>query len=257
MNKRSSATTKTRYFRKDYAPARLAKTQKKSSRQRSTASSQLSQSIATDLGLKQKTSAKVSAGLKQAARKTGQAAKKTAQSVQNTVRKITQSSAKSAPAARSRSTARRKTTTKRKREPITWREIALISQLGTSAFVIIFALIFCAVNDPVKRTQQELEKLADAYYIEYLYPSSLGSKLYQPETVLADYAQAGLPAVKLRQLLLYNNGKYSSSLSVFSNAYYKCDTNQTYVRYYPVEPYGPRDYTVTYGPVCEKVSSVN
>lgn len=268
MKSRSSTHAKTRYFRKDYAPARLAKIHKKTGKTLSHAtnelkktssktSAQISSSAVKDLHRAQKTSSKISKKIKQTAHKTKQVAQKAATSVKKTAQKVAKSTNKAiANSQRSRRKNPAMHSTKRKREPITWREITLVSQIGVSTVAILFTFIFCAFNDPVKRSAAELEKLADAYYIEYLYPSSLGSKLYEPETILKDYTQIGLPAVKLRQLLLYNNGKYANSIEAFDNPYYQCDTNQTYVRYYPVEPYGPRDYTVKYGTACEKVSAL-
>ncbi len=221
MTKGRSRKNKQTYFRKDYAPARAAalRSPKTSTRLRA----KVSQQVET---LSKKVSKELSA--------------KT----------------------RAKSRSRRPVHTARAKRGaqrigyLTWREITLLSSIGVCALTIVFTFIYTNIADPVKRSEHELTKLANSYYIEYYYPRVLGKYLYQPEEVLADYAAAGLPAVRLRQVLLSNDGKYSSSADAFSNAYYQCDTNDTYIRYYPVAPYGPRDYTVTYSTACEKVGQV-
>lgn len=243
MKARSSTNAKTRYFRKDYAPARLAKSRKKLDQKSKRTSTKTTRSSA-------KTTTKITQNLKQTARKTGQSVKSAAKTLKQNLQKTHNASTR-------RQVSSSRSARRKKREPLTWREITLISQIGVSVFAIVFTFVFCTINDPVRRSEQELAKLAEAYYIEYLYPSSLGNKLYQPETILKDFTETGLPSVKLRQILLYNNGQHADSIEVFSNPYYHCDTNQSYLRYYPVEPYGPRDYTVVYNTACEKVSSIN
>lgn len=229
MKQAKKAKNKTCYFPKNYAPARALASQKKSQKK---AKSKV---------------VKISQNLQKTAKNVAKSTKKFTTSAQKTFRKLNHNKSRSAKSARG---------TRSLRARMTWREVTLTSLIGTCAVMIALTIGYSAIADPAKRSQRELEKLANAYYIEYLYPHALGKNLNQPEAILADYVQQGLPAVRLRQLLLYNNGKYASSIDAFSNQYYECDTSQTYVRYYPVEPYGPRDYTVSYGTACEKVSSI-
>ncbi len=239
------------YFPKDYAPARVLANQKKSrkksakyAKQLKTFFSKLNKSSKKLLKKVHKGFAKLLKNLR--AKHTRKA--KTTTSLSN------HSAASSARAYNFRASSYKPIPKPRR---LTWREGALLSIIGTCAVMIAFTFVFTNIADPVKRSEQELAKIADAYYIEHLYPHALGRKLYQPETVLADYAAQGLPAVHLRQLLLYNNGQFADSASVFNNRYYQCDTAQTFVRYYPVEPYGPRDYTVVYGTACEKPGAID
>lgn len=212
---------KTRYFRKDYKPAIYAANKRKA----------------------QKPQTKVTKVLKKVAINSAQAVRKIVKSTAKVTQKFSHTT-------NTRSPARKK---QPKFQPFTWREITLFSQIGVSIVAILFTFIFCDVNDPVKRSQTELERIARDYYIEYLYPASLGKYLHQPETVLKDYTESGLPAVRLRQLLLYNNGQFAQSADAFSNSYYQCNTNKTLVTYYPVAPYGPRDVVTTFNTDCEKI----
>lgn len=228
MRKAQANRQKQRYFPKNYAPARAAalKSKKKSVQLAAKAS------LATE---------KAAATIKRAAKRiTG------TPSLKSTIH--------NSPRAKSATSPNRRFS--KKHTQFTWREATLLSMIGTSAAIIAITFVLSNIFDPVKRSEHELEKLANAYYIEYLYPRSLGKYLNEPETVLKDYVSQGLPTVMLRQLLLYDNGKNASSINAFSNDYYQCDTNKTYVRFYPVEPYGPHDYTIKYGTACEKISSL-
>lgn len=245
MNKHGR--TKTRYFQKNYAPAKFLADQRKSK----TLNGKIEKTL-------KKTAKQVSKSTKQAARVVS---KKLSNSKNSLARRISPQKRsdfyRSRPTASRTSAARKSMSTRAhtKRAPFTWRERALLSMIGVSAAMIMLTLSLTAIYDPVKRSERELEKLAHDYYIEYLYPRALGSHLNEPETVLSDYAERGLPNVKLRQLLYYDEGKNAASLEVFSNSYYQCDTNKTYVRFYPVAPYGPTDFKIYHEAACEKVGA--
>ncbi len=210
---------KTVYFRKDYYIPKSNSTQSGSS----SYTNKLAQTIKT------------------AASKTKQVTTKFAQSFAQKV------SHQNSPAQRK--------STRRRRQSFSWREVTLMSLIGTSAAMIALTFILTSVLDPVKRSEQEISKLAERYYIEYLYPRALGDYINQPNVILHNYEERGLPNVRLTQLLSYNNNSHADSLDVFENSYYNCDLNATYVKFYPIEPYGPRDFTVNYNMACEKPSS--
>lgn len=256
-----TAKTKTRYFRKDYAPARAIAARRKTSRHNS---SHLSTDFAITAPSTKTTnrqsgskssnaSRQITTKVKTAAAGAKKVARKVATTSKTVAKNLTAEFNERIKKPRRTSTSSRRSHTKRK--PITWSEITLISIIGTSAIAIAAALIISSALDPVKRSEQELAKLADSYYVEYLYPRTLAGKFDEAETILKDFTVQGLPNIHLRQLLSYDNGKYADSLSTFSNEHYQCDTNKTYVRYYPVAPYGPRDFTVYYGTSCEKVGA--
>ena len=97
-------------------------------------------------------------------------------------------------------------------------------------------------------TQDELQKLAKNYYVEYLYPRLLGDIGVEPGKMLAEYKEKGVATTYLRQLLHYNHDENIEMAPLFQDA--GCDTNTTSVRYYPTEPYGPKNYTVEYNFRC-------
>ncbi len=216
---------KTVYFRKDWSLTKPTTSQTKS----------------------HATSTKVAHTVKAIATKVQKATVKTAKSLSKSAQKFSRS-------LRNKSRSHRKAT---KRSPFSWREVTLMSLIGTSALMIAFSFMFTSLFDPIKRSERELTKLANNYYIEYLYPRALGKYLDQPKLILDNYTESGLPTVRLNQLLSYDSTKNANSFATFSNDYYQCDTNATTVRYYPVEPYGPKDFTVEYQMSCEKTNDTS
>jgi len=254
-----TAKTKTRYFQKDYAPARAMAAHRKSSRRKisnlTTDFAIPSQSANRQPNTKSSTSNhQATTKVKKATANAKKIAHKVATTSKTVAKNLTTQINDRIRKTRHFPTSHRRTRSKRK--PITWSEITLFSIISTSAVTIVISLILSFALDPVKLSEQELAKLADSYYVEYLYPRTLAGKFDEAETILKDFTTQGLPNIHLRQLLSYDNGKYASSLDVFSNKYYQCDTNKTYVRYYPIAPYGPRDFTVHYGTACEKIGAV-
>lgn len=239
MNK--NGRKKTRYFQKDYAPAKFLADQRKSK----TINGEMRKAV-------KNTANQVSKSTKNAVKAVSKGFNSSKSSLSRRVSfKKKSDFYRPKPAA---STTKSKTG-RVKRASFTWRERALLSMIGVSAAMIMLTLSLTAIYDPVKRSERELDRLAHDYYIEYLYPRALGEHINEPETILSDYTERGLPNVKLRQLLYYDEGKNAASLEAFSNIYYKCDTNKTYVRFYPVAPYGPTDFRTYYESACEKVGA--
>ena len=134
---------------------------------------------------------------------------------------------------------------------LTWFERAMLGIIAACAVCITVSLCADAAFDPAHDAKTALENLADDYYIEYLYPYVLGDKIQNPAPVLSEYQNIGLPIVRLRQLLVYDKTKTGNYIQKLSNDYVKCDTNMTSIRFFPKEPYGPRDYEVTFQLSCQ------
>lgn len=130
-----------------------------------------------------------------------------------------------------------------------WEEVTLLGILGVSTLMILIALVASIGKTPAKRAEDELHRLAETYYVEYLYPRLLGDINVEPTEVLAEYQEKGVATTYLRQLLHYNQDENIEVAPVFKEV--GCDTNATRVRYFPTEPYGPQDYTVEYFFRCE------
>lgn len=124
----------------------------------------------------------------------------------------------------------------------------MLGIVAVSAVMIVLALCTQLFDTPVEAAEKQMAALADDYYVEYLYPRTLGDLERDPSEALAEYAEVGIPTTYLRQLLHYdeNHAEAEKALTAI-----KCDTNVTGVRYFPVEPYGPHDYRAQYFWACE------
>lgn len=140
---------------------------------------------------------------------------------------------------------------KPKRKKLGWPEWTLIGMVAVATMAIGVALCTLIGDGPAEKADKELAKLANDYYVEYLYPRLLGSKMNEdPAATMKIYDEIGVPTTYLRQLLHYNNDEKIGSAGVFSAV--ACDTNMTGVRYYPYAPYGPNDYKIEYIWKCDK-----
>lgn len=145
----------------------------------------------------------------------------------------------------------KKSTTKVKRQR-TWEDWILVGILGASVLMIICAFATQLIDTPAEQTEKELKHLADEYYVTYLYPRLLGNRRNEPAKVLAEYKDVGASTVYLRHLLHYNDDEYAGMAPFFREV--GCDTNRTSVRFFPVEPYGPTDYTAYYNIQCKQLT---
>lgn len=132
-------------------------------------------------------------------------------------------------------------------------EYSILGIVATCCLCLVAAFITIAVFDPARDAENAMSTLASDYYVEFLYPRTLGSHIDDPAPILSKYTESGLPSVRLSHLLLYDNGSHADYASYFNNKYYKCDVGHSFFSFYPVAPYGPLDYTVEYAPDCQKV----
>lgn len=126
----------------------------------------------------------------------------------------------------------------------------LLSIVAVSVVTVSIALMTQLGDTPREKAEKEMKFLADDYYTTYLYPRLLGNLSNDPAEVLSDYRETGVPTTYLRQLLHYNNDEHAELAETFQEI--DCDTNITGVKYFPVEPYGPRDYKTTYTWSCKQ-----
>lgn len=138
-----------------------------------------------------------------------------------------------------------------KQHKIEWSGWVLVGIVLCSALAIGMSLMTSALYmTPEEEAETMMKRLADDYYVEYLYPQMLGSLDADPKEVFERYAELGVSMTYLRQLLNYGDGSHAKYATYFEPV--GCDSNATGVKYYPVEPYGPDDYRVTYMWRCSK-----
>lgn len=92
-----------------------------------------------------------------------------------------------------------------------------------------------------------LDALAKNYYEEHFYGEYIRASKDSAEKTLAEFEKRGFGRTFLRQLLTFdenNGGNVREKLDEI------CDTNKTYVTYYPKSPYGKTDYEFKYVYSC-------
>lgn len=99
-----------------------------------------------------------------------------------------------------------------------------------------------------KVAERELNYLAKDYYETYYHKTVANLS----EEKKKDAEENGLPAVPLRLLYLFDNGRHEKSRQYFETPSIKCDSNNTYVYYTPHAPYGQKDYKYGYALSCDK-----
>lgn len=118
--------------------------------------------------------------------------------------------------------------------------------------LVIFNAIAVAYFHPQTVVDREITALAEEYYEDYLYQNLIGSRTGDEiAKELEKYHTTGVSTTYLRQLLLYDSGRRNGASTYFDHDGYTCDRNETYVKFYPDPPYGPKDYHFDIKLVCE------
>lgn len=141
---------------------------------------------------------------------------------------------------------------RKKNDPVFARRFVTIGVL-VSAVMVGVSLFVATYFNPEAEAKRKFEEMATTYYEEYFYDKFMES--IEPgvkEEKLKMYEETGLQPVLLRQLLLYQNGKNAGLKKYFERQGYECDKNKTSAKFYPVAPYGKKDYTVEYEYSCVK-----
>ena len=118
--------------------------------------------------------------------------------------------------------------------------ICLMCVVGVAAFSRFYFTV-------EHNTMERLDFLAKAYYEDYYYDLFMNTVDGDKIEKIKRFEEHGFAPVYLRQLLSFNEGKYSTYRSYFDGI---CDTNTTLVYYYPHAPYGKTDYEIKYVHSC-------
>jgi len=120
------------------------------------------------------------------------------------------------------------------------RRLAL-SVIILSMLVVILMVLFMSFTKPEKVVTQKIEEISVDYYENYFYDRI---KSYDN---LDAYVENGFSRVSLRQLLLFDSERHADAASLL-NQY--CDSEKTYIRIYPEEPFSKTDYHIEYNYAC-------
>ena len=127
---------------------------------------------------------------------------------------------------------------------LTARKLTLMI-IVVAVLTVGLALLLGAIFNPEATTKREIEAMARDYYETYYYENFKVSE--DDVAVFSEYTESGFAKTTLRQLLLFDGGRYKSAYERLTNY---CDENATTVLFYPVEPYGAKNYRAEYNYSC-------
>ena len=139
---------------------------------------------------------------------------------------------------------------KRRNDPAFARRFVTIGVL-VSAVMVGVSVFLTVFFNPERLGKQKFEEMATTYYETYYYEKfmeTIDPALKDEKMEL--FAKTGFKPVPLRQLLLYQNGKFADYKGYFEKDGFNCDKNKTTAKFYPVAPYGAKDYKVEYNFEC-------
>lgn len=117
--------------------------------------------------------------------------------------------------------------------------IVILCFLGAGA--LIFARSYFA---PEAVAERAFESLAKDYYENYFYENFFGK---MEKTEIEKYVDRGAEPIYLKELLNHNDRKDEAA---FSQPNYECDTNKSFVKYFPEGDFTREEYRVEYNLIC-------
>lgn len=127
-------------------------------------------------------------------------------------------------------------------------------------FVVIFVGLLVAIGSVIFTNlyqnsffaEKKFDELARSYYEDNLYETTLLENEGQELGEIFGKYRNGFK-VKLRQVLSYEFLEHNVNYrTYFETEAFSCDTNETYATFMPHEPYGKKDYDVTFNLKCSK-----
>ena len=117
-----------------------------------------------------------------------------------------------------------------------------------SMMAVILVALSAMLSNPERVVKQKITDIASDYYENYLYKKALAPTDTQSTAELAErYANSGFPIITLRQLLLFDNGRYAESANIITSF---CDENDTIITIYPESPFSSKNYHIDYHYAC-------
>lgn len=124
------------------------------------------------------------------------------------------------------------------------RRVALVGVI-TSVVAVILNLWVNFYFQYDKVVERKTQEMAEDYYENYFYDNFLATlNSGNKEVAFEKYETTGFAPVLLRQLLLFDGKRNQDYMKHFDNEYYYCDVHTSRILFYPVAPYGRKDYRV-------------
>ena len=118
----------------------------------------------------------------------------------------------------------------------------ILGVIALSMLLVILMILFMVFTTPEKAVTGKIETIVADYYENYFY-----DRIQNYEN-LTNYTESGFSKVTLRQLLLFDSERHADAADLLTKY---CDSEGTYIRIYPEEPFSRQDYRVEYNYACK------
>lgn len=134
----------------------------------------------------------------------------------------------------------------------------ILTVIALAMLSMLLFVIYNLIATPEHLIKKQIDSLARDYYENYIYATTLSNNsidVNHPEEssdalnkIFSRYTELGFSQASLRQLLLFNDGKYASLENTFSKY---CDLDRTSIKIYPEAPFGRTNYHIDYNYSCK------
>lgn len=128
--------------------------------------------------------------------------------------------------------------------------ITIIIVIIIAMLAVIATILVQVFSTPERNVKSKMDSIVSDYYENYFYKNVIknGTTKENLNRIMDKFKEPGFSRVYFRQLLLYDNQKYSND-APFITKY--CDENSSYVIIYPDPPYSKTDYHTQFYYSCE------
>ena len=128
----------------------------------------------------------------------------------------------------------------------------ILAVIILAMMTVVLAAVVQSYATPENMVKREVEAIARDYYENYFYQSIIDANSVAEEKKTLDemmgrYVTPGFAKVSLQQLLLYDSQKHAGAGRLLKEY---CDADKTYIKAFPVAPFGQTDYRVEYHYSC-------
>lgn len=121
--------------------------------------------------------------------------------------------------------------------------------IGLTMLTVVLGVLAARFNHPEHVVSRRIEEISADYYENYFYDKlkDYASESRPFDKIMKYYENSGFSKVTLRDLLLFDNERHAADANLLKKY---CDESATYVKFYPVEPFGKKDYRAEYNYSC-------
>ena len=124
---------------------------------------------------------------------------------------------------------------------------SILAIIILATLTVILTILLSYFTNPERIVKSKIPAIATDYYENYFYPEITADSTKPLDEIMSRYVTTGFARVTLRQLLLFDGERHAEAAAVLATY---CDTNDTFVQFFPESPFGKTDYRVDYHYSC-------